>query len=109
MLTEFFEAMAKSIENQIYAKFNKEMRKLVVKYNETEELLREVNERITYNFDKIKGGERRRKERGVEERERIRVLVEENKKQEIKYSLVFAENIKLVEDNKTLLIKIYKL
>lgn len=44
-----------------------------------------------------------------EERERIRVLVEENKKQEIKYSLVFAENIKLVEDNKTLLIKIYKL
>ena len=65
MLTEFFEAMAKSIENQIYAKFNKEMRKLVVKYNETEELLREVNERITYNFDKIKGGERRRKERGV--------------------------------------------
>lgn len=45
--------MYKSTENEIYAKLNVEMRRLVLKYKETEGLLKTVNDRINENIDKL--------------------------------------------------------
>lgn len=42
------------METEIYSKFNNEMRRMQVKYKETERLLELVNEKVTDNFDLFK-------------------------------------------------------
>jgi hypothetical protein len=39
------------MENELYSKFNYEMRRMVLKYKETEKLLKLVNDKVTDNFD----------------------------------------------------------
>jgi hypothetical protein len=46
IIQEFTEGLYKSTENEIYTKLNGEMRRLVMKYKETESLLKTVNDRI---------------------------------------------------------------
>lgn len=43
--------MYQAMEGEIYAKFNVEMRRMVVKYRETEKLMKKVNEKITAYAD----------------------------------------------------------
>lgn len=53
IIQEFTEGLYKSTENEIYAKLNVEMRRLVLKYKETESLLKTVNDRINEDIDKL--------------------------------------------------------
>jgi hypothetical protein len=46
IIQEFTEGLYKSTENEIYSRLNGEMRRLVMKYKETESLLKTVNDRI---------------------------------------------------------------
>lgn len=43
--------MYHEMETEIYEKFNVEMRRLVLKYRETEKILKKVNEKINSNID----------------------------------------------------------
>ncbi len=45
------ETMYHEMETEIYEKFNVEMRRLVLKYRETEKILKKVNEKINSNID----------------------------------------------------------
>lgn len=53
IIQEFTEGLYKSTENEIYSKLNGEMRRLVMKYKETEGLLKTVNDRINEDIDKL--------------------------------------------------------
>ena len=45
------EGMVAEMESDIYKKFNLQMRRMVVKFRETEKLLKIVHEKVTDNFD----------------------------------------------------------
>jgi hypothetical protein len=45
------ESMYKEMENEIYKKFNNEMRKMTLKYKQAENMLNIVNEKVNENFD----------------------------------------------------------
>lgn len=51
IIQEFMETMYKCMENEIYSKFNVEMRRMVLKYKESEKILKLVNDKITNNID----------------------------------------------------------
>jgi len=49
-LQEFVESLYREMENEIYSKFNIEMRRLTLKFTETEQLLRMVNDKVNENY-----------------------------------------------------------
>lgn len=53
IIQEFTEGLYKSTENEIYAKLNTQMRRLVLKYKEAEGVLKTINDRINEDIDKI--------------------------------------------------------
>jgi len=49
-LQEFVESLYREMENEIYSKFNIEMRRLTLKFTETEQLLRMANDKVNENY-----------------------------------------------------------
>ena len=47
------ESMYQAMEGEIYARYNVEMKRMVLKYRETEKLLKKTNEKITTYADVI--------------------------------------------------------
>jgi hypothetical protein len=43
--------MYKCMENELYGKMNVEMRRMILKYKESEKILKIVNDKITHNID----------------------------------------------------------
>lgn len=60
VIQEFMESMYKCMENEIYSKFNIEMRRMVLRYKESEKLLKVVNDKITNHIEVFvhEGGEK---------------------------------------------------
>ena len=54
ILEEFMESIYKEMENEIYKRFNYEMRRMILKFKETEKILKIVNDKVTDNFDLFK-------------------------------------------------------
>ena len=84
------------------------MRRLVLKYNEAENLLKLVNDRINENIDKINYGVKKDElERNCENaisrlNDRVKFLENELEKEKISKALTSTENTKLVAENKRL-------
>lgn len=53
------ETMYKCMENEIYSKFQVEMRRMVLKYRDTEKILKIVNDKITHNIDVFHADQKR--------------------------------------------------
>lgn len=47
---EFVEGLYRDMENEIYSKFNVEMRRMMVKFKETESMLKIVSDKVTDNY-----------------------------------------------------------
>ena len=54
ILEEFMESIYKEMESEIYKRFNYEMRRMILKFKETEKILKIVNDKVTDNFDLFK-------------------------------------------------------
>jgi hypothetical protein len=50
IIQEFMESMYKRLENELYTKFNTEMRRMVLKAKEAEKLLKDCNDQITSHY-----------------------------------------------------------
>ncbi|KAL4456878.1 hypothetical protein ABPG74_014516 [Tetrahymena malaccensis] len=50
LIQEFVEGLYRDMENEIYSKFNVEMRRMMVKFKETEQMLRVVSDKVTDNY-----------------------------------------------------------
>ena len=69
VVQEFMETMYQCMENEIYAKFNVEMRRMVLKHREAEKILKKVNEKLTCHADIFEMDKKmRQKERAYEEK-----------------------------------------
>lgn len=53
ILQEFVEGLYASLENEIYGRFNVEMRRMILKYKETEKLLKKLHQIINDHADVI--------------------------------------------------------
>lgn len=51
ILQEFMESIYREMETQIYSRFNSEMRRMVLKFKETERLVTVINTKITDHYD----------------------------------------------------------
>lgn len=88
IIQEFMESMYKMMENEIYSKFNVEMRRMMLKYKEADKILKTVNEKINLHIDVFdaeqkRAGERRAFEAEIQDgRERLQkqeILLEKEK------------------------------
>jgi|JI6StandDraft_1071083.scaffolds.fasta_scaffold26414_4 hypothetical protein len=53
------ESMYKMMENEIYSRFNVEMRRMMLKYKEADKILKSVNEKINLNIDVFDADQKR--------------------------------------------------
>ena len=53
------ELMYKMMENEIYSRFNVEMRRMMLKYKEADKILKSVNEKINLNIDVFDADQKR--------------------------------------------------
>lgn len=51
LVQEFMEDIYKMMENEIYSKFNVQMRRMMLKYKEADKILKQVNEKINMHID----------------------------------------------------------
>ena len=51
VIQEFMELMYNQMENEIYKKFNLEMRRMVIKHKDAEKILKKVQEKLTHHAD----------------------------------------------------------
>jgi hypothetical protein len=51
ILQEFIESLYCEVEREIYTKFNTEMKRMVIKYRQTESMLKSLQQKLTFNAD----------------------------------------------------------
>jgi hypothetical protein len=56
VLQEFAESLYLTLERELYAKFNVEMKRIVLRYRDAERLVAKVQQKITANADILSAG-----------------------------------------------------
>jgi hypothetical protein len=56
VLQEFAESLYLTLERELYAKFNVEMKRIVLRYRDAERLVAKVQQKITTNADILSAG-----------------------------------------------------
>ncbi len=68
IIQEFMELMYQEMQKELYSKFNAQMKRMVLKYRDTERMLKKIQEKLTMNADYFEAQQKwQRKIRVVEE------------------------------------------